>query len=54
MLRGVFRLAGVLIGGASAILCPGIALAQSWFNPFAPPTYNPTTMVFGGATATPT
>jgi hypothetical protein len=49
-----FRLASVVMGGFGLALVPAQACAQYWFNPFAPPTYNPTIMVFGGLTATPT
>ncbi|HSG96086.1 MAG TPA: hypothetical protein VLA28_11235, partial [Afifellaceae bacterium] len=49
-----FRAVSLALGGLGLALSPVQVLAQEWFNPFAPPTYNPTTMVFGGLTATPT
>ena len=49
-----FRLASLVLGGFGLAFVPAQALAQDWFNPFAPPLYNPTIMVFGGLTATPT
>jgi len=54
MFGGGFRLAGLVLSGVGLAIFPVSALAQEWFNPFAAPTYNPTTMVFGGLTATPT
>ncbi len=48
------RTASLVLGGLGLAFVPAQALAQEWFNPFAPPAYNPTTMVFGGLTATPT
>ena len=49
-----FRVASLVLGGIAFAFVPASALAQEWFNPFAPPAFSPTTMVFGGLTATPT
>ncbi len=49
-----FRIASYMLGGIGLALIPASALAQNWFNPFAPPLDNPEIMVFGGATVTPT
>jgi len=54
MLRVGVRAASLVLGGALLAFFPEAVLAQGWFNPFAPPTYNPTIMAFGGLTATPT
>ena len=48
------RAASLVLGGFLLTFRPEAALAQDWFNPFAPLVYNPTIMVFGGLTATPT
>ena len=48
------RVASLVLGGLALAFFPAQALAQNWFNPFAPPAYNPTIMAFGGLTATPT
>ena len=49
-----FRIASYMLGGIGLAFVPASALAQDWFNPFTPPLDNPTIMVFGGLTATPT
>ncbi len=54
MFAGGLRLVYRVLGGLALAMVPTAALAQQLFNPFAPPVYNPTTMVFGGLTATPT
>jgi hypothetical protein len=54
MFGSVLRAGCLVLGGLAFAFVPASALAQSWFNPFAPPAYNPTIMVFGGLTATPT
>jgi hypothetical protein len=54
MLRIGSRFVSLVLGAIGLTFVPAQALAQNWFNPFAPPAYNPTTMVFGGLTATPT
>ncbi len=54
MLRVGVRAASLVLGGVLLAFRPEAVLAQGWFNPFVPPAYNPTIMVFGGLTATPT
>jgi len=48
------RTASLVLGGFVLAFYPAHAFAQNWFNPFSPPAYSPTTMAFGGLTATPT